>query len=52
MARFTDDSVERVKDAIDMADLVGAKTELRRTGGSLMGICPFHDERSPSLVQA
>ena len=46
---YTRDSVERVKDAIDMADLVGAKTELRRSGGSLMGLCPFHEERSPSF---
>ncbi len=32
-----------------MADLVGAKTELRRSGQQLMGCCPFHDERTPSF---
>ncbi len=46
---YTRDSVERVKDAVDMADLVGAKTELRRNGVNLMGLCPFHEERSPSF---
>lgn len=46
---YTRDSVEHVKEAIDMADLVGAKTELRGVGGRLMGLCPFHDERSPSF---
>jgi DNA primase len=50
MPRYTDASVERVKDAIDMVDLVSAKTELRRAGGTRMeGLCPFHDERTPSF---
>ncbi|MDQ3587667.1 MAG: DNA primase [Actinomycetota bacterium] len=46
---YTRDSVDRVKDAVDMADLVGAKTELRRAGGNLVGLCPFHEERTPSF---
>jgi DNA primase len=50
LPRYTDESKERVRDAVDMADLVGARVELRRSGGSsLMGVCPFHDDRSPSL---
>ncbi|MDQ3719487.1 MAG: DNA primase [Actinomycetota bacterium] len=46
---YTRESVERVKDALDMADLVGAKTELRRVGVNLVGLCPFHEERTPSF---
>ena len=46
---YTRDSVERVKDALDMADLVGTKTELRRAGVNLVGLCPFHEERTPSF---
>ena len=49
MARYTDDSIERVRQAVDMLDLVGAKTELRRSGHQWMGTCPFHDERTPSF---
>src|SRR5918997_4488246 len=50
MARYTDDSRERVRDAIDFAELVGARTELRATGQRrLTGLCPFHDERTPSF---
>ena len=50
MARYTDASRERVRDAVDMADLVGSRVELRRSGTSRMtGLCPFHDERSPSF---
>lgn len=42
-------SVERVKDAIDMVELVGARTDLRRVGTRHVGLCPFHDERTPSF---
>src|SRR6476660_2891430 len=50
MALFTQDSIERVRNAIDMADLVGTRVELRRSGAnSMTGLCPFHDERSPSF---
>ena len=49
MALYTDESIERVRQAVDMLDLVGAKTELRRSGHQWMGTCPFHDERTPSF---
>jgi len=49
VALYTDESIERVRQAVDMLDLVGAKTELRRSGHQWMGTCPFHDERTPSF---
>jgi len=50
MPRYTDDSKERVRDAVDMIDLVGTRVELRRAGAdSYTGLCPFHDERTPSF---
>jgi len=49
MALFTRGSVERVKDAIDVVELVGARTDLRRVGTRHVGLCPFHDERTPSF---
>ena len=50
MARYTADSKERVRDAVDMVDLVGSRTELRRAGAdAYIGLCPFHDERTPSF---
>ncbi|MEA2255950.1 MAG: primase [Solirubrobacteraceae bacterium] len=50
MARYTDDSRERVRDAVDMVDLVGTRVELRRAGvNRFEGLCPFHDERTPSF---
>jgi DNA primase len=49
MALYTADSIERVKDAVDMVELVGARSDLRRVGGRYTGLCPFHDERTPSF---
>jgi DNA primase len=50
MARYTQDSRERVRDAVDFEELVGARTELKRSGARrVSGLCPFHDERTPSF---
>ncbi|HKO27365.1 MAG TPA: DNA primase [Solirubrobacteraceae bacterium] len=50
MTRYTGDSRDRVRDAVDMLALVGEHTELRRAGASeYVGRCPFHDERTPSF---
>ena len=50
MARYTDESRDRVRDAVDMVDLVGSRVELRRAGvNRFEGLCPFHDERTPSF---
>jgi DNA primase len=46
---FTRDSIDRLRHAIDMVDLVSSKTDLRRVGSRWTGLCPFHDERSPSF---
>jgi DNA primase len=48
--RYRDDAKEKVRDAVDFVSLVSARTELRKTSGSgYMGLCPFHDERTPSF---
>jgi DNA primase len=49
MSLYTRESIERLRDAVDMAELVGSKTDLRRVGSRLTGLCPFHDERTPSF---
>jgi DNA primase len=50
MARYTPDSRDRVREAIDFVELVSTRTELRRAGPrSYEGLCPFHDERTPSF---
>jgi DNA primase len=50
VALYTNDSKERVRDAVDMVDLVSSRVELKRAGANrLTGLCPFHDERTPSF---
>ncbi|HLH13406.1 MAG TPA: DNA primase, partial [Solirubrobacteraceae bacterium] len=50
MSRYTADSRDRVRDAVDMLALVGSRVELTRRGhDSYFGCCPFHDERTPSF---
>jgi DNA primase len=49
MALFTRESIDRLRDAVDMVELVGAKTDLRRVGSRFTGLCPFHDERTASF---
>ena len=50
MTRYAADSRDRVFDAVDMLALVSTRTDLRRAGvNSYFGLCPFHDERTPSF---
>jgi DNA primase len=49
MALFTRDSVDRVKDAADIVEIVSAYTDLQQRGKDYWGVCPFHDERTPSF---
>lgn len=49
MARFSDESKERVKDAAQIVEIVSAYTDLRQRGKDWWGNCPFHDESTPSF---
>lgn len=49
MARVSKEFVDSVRSSVDIADLVGQYVQLRPAGKSLMGLCPFHDERTPSF---
>jgi DNA primase catalytic core len=49
MARIKDESVDAVKAAASIVDLVEARTRLRKSGARYTGLCPFHDEKTPSF---
>jgi DNA primase len=49
MALISGESLERVKQAADIVEVVSAHTDLRRQGARYVGLCPFHDERTPSF---
>jgi DNA primase len=44
-----DDIKERVRDAVDIVDVVGSYMTLRRAGKAMVGLCPWHDDSRPSL---
>lgn len=49
MARISKASIDAAVAAADMLDLVGSYTQLRKAGSSYFGLCPFHQEKSPSF---
>jgi DNA primase len=49
VARIKDESVEAVKAAANIVELVEARVRLRKVGGRYSGLCPFHQEKTPSF---
>ena len=43
------DDIERVRDSTDLVELVAEVTKVRRSGRSVMAVCPFHQEKTPSM---
>ena len=50
MARIKDESVERVKAAMEILPLVEDVVRLRKAGSTYKGLCPFHQEKTPSFT--
>jgi DNA primase len=49
VTRIKQESVDAVKAAADILDVVGGRTQLRKAGARYVGRCPFHEERTPSF---
>ena len=51
MARIPDNEIERLKQEISLQRVAEyAGIALKRHGADLLGLCPFHDDKTPSLV--
>ena len=51
MARFSDDMINRIKSDVSLIRLVEASgVELKLHGKDFIGRCPFHNDKTPSLV--
>lgn len=50
MARFTKQSLETLRSRVDLAEVISQHIDLKKNGGSMKALCPFHEERSPSFV--
>lgn len=47
---ISQDSINTLKQRIDLRELVGASVELKPAGCRSKGLCPFHEEKSPSFT--
>lgn len=48
--RIPETVVDEVRDATDIVDVVSSYVRLKRTGKNLKGLCPFHEEKTPSFI--
>ena len=47
--RIPDEKIERIKQENDIVDVISETVNLKRTGRSYIGLCPFHNDKSPSF---
>lgn len=50
MAGFSDEKINQIRDRIDIVALVSEYVKLKRSGSSYLGLCPFHNEKTPSFT--
>ncbi len=46
---YSDTVISRVRESVDIVDLVSGYVSLRKTGKNYTGLCPFHSEKTPSF---
>lgn len=46
---FADDTIEQIRAASDIVDVIGSYIPLKRAGANFVALCPFHREKSPSF---
>jgi DNA primase len=49
LGRIPDEIIQKIRDQTDVVELVGRSVSLKRAGRNHKGLCPFHDEKSPSF---
>ncbi|OGW26654.1 MAG: DNA primase [Nitrospirae bacterium GWC2_57_13] len=47
---YSEDVIHRVRDSVDIVDLVSGYVSLKKTGKNYVGLCPFHTEKTPSFT--
>lgn len=49
MARYSEEIINEVRQSNDIVDVISQYIHLKRSGRNFFGLCPFHNEKSPSL---
>lgn len=47
---FSNSTIETIKSQVNIVDVVGRVVQLKRAGSNHKGVCPFHNEKTPSFV--
>lgn len=47
--RFPEEWIDQVRNSFNIVDFIGQYVQLRKSGRSFMGLCPFHSEKTPSF---
>ena len=50
MRLISDDMVNQIKENSDIVDVIGEYVDLKKAGSSFKGLCPFHNEKTPSFT--
>jgi DNA primase len=50
LARVPEEIIRSVQDSVDIVDIISRYVTLKRSGSSFKGLCPFHEEKTPSFA--
>lgn len=50
MPSFSNESIEHLKESINIVDVISRNVSLKKAGANFKGLCPFHNEKTPSFV--
>lgn len=49
MASYSDEILARIRDSVDIVELISQSVSLKKAGANYKGLCPFHEEKTPSF---
>lgn len=47
---YEEEDIQSIKDSVDILDIISEYVDLKRAGSNYKGLCPFHNEKTPSFV--
>lgn len=50
MARYSDELIDEIRNSNDIVDIISQYVNLKKSGRNFFGLCPFHNEKSPSFA--